>query len=121
MVDARKTTAAVSNRRRSRRLEVNGMARIECRKGALGLGRDLAAGRPLDLSETGMRLVLKEGLPPGAEVEVILSGGGLVKPLKRRGTVVWSLPLEAGGYCAGLNFDKPVRFAELHRLVRGLG
>ena len=57
-------------------------AQVECRRGSLGLGPSLTA-YPVDLSETGVRLVLRVPLSPGDEAEVLLGGSGLPRPVKR--------------------------------------
>ncbi len=107
----------LSNRRRSRRSGVRGQARVECRKGSLGLGPNLAV-TGLDISETGIRLILKATLEIGQEVEIVLSGLGLNRPLKRPGKVVWSLALEDGRWCAGVSFEKALRYADVQNLGR---
>ncbi len=112
-----RTLCNAANRRRSRRSPLSGQTRVECRKGALGLGRNLAV-RALDLSETGIRLVLRDLLAPGDGVEVILSGPGVRGQLKRLGRVVWCLPLSAADACAGVAFEKPLPWAEAQRLQR---
>ncbi|MCI0461930.1 MAG: PilZ domain-containing protein [Gemmataceae bacterium] len=117
MSEQRKHTASADNRRRSRRHSVNRIARVECRKGALGLGRDLVI-QALDISQTGLRLVLKEALKVREQAEILLAGGGLPRALKRLATVAWVLPVGGGGYCAGLNFEKPLPYADLQRLAR---
>ena len=105
------------NRRRSRRGGVRSQARIECRKGALGLGPNLALAG-LDISETGIRLIVKALLASGQDVEIVLSGIGARKPLKRLGRVIWSLALEDGRSCAGVSFDKPLPYADVQSFAR---
>ncbi len=117
MSEQRKSTSSADNRRRSRRHTLIGVARVECRKGALGLGPNLAV-KALDISETGLRLVVKEDLTLGQQTEILLAGSGLARPLKRLATVAWVLPLEGGGHCVGLNFDKPLPYRDLQRLSR---
>ena len=88
---------------------------MECRKGTLGLGPNLTV-RPLDLSENGIRVVLRAELPEGQEVEVLLHGSGFARPVKRVARVVWSVPV-AGGHCAGLRFDDCVGYADVQALA----
>jgi hypothetical protein len=90
--------------------------RVECRRGSLGLGHDLTA-HALDLSETGSQLVLRALLAPGEEAEVLLTGSGLGRPVKRLARVVWCLPTD-GGHVVGLRFDKTVSYADLMTLAR---
>jgi hypothetical protein len=105
----------VANRRASRRVPLRGSSKVECRRGSLGLGRDLVA-RPLDLSETGVRLLLREPLSPGEEAEVLLGGSGVAGRVKRLARVVWCIAAE-GGHAVGLRFDKPVPYADLQALA----
>jgi hypothetical protein len=115
--DNRLTPPSV-NRRASRRAPLRGSIRVECRKGSLGLGPDLT-GCPLDISETGARLILKSSLPMGQEVEVLVHGaGGYGRPLKRTGRVIWAFPTDDGRCCVGVRFGGHVPFADLQNLTR---
>jgi hypothetical protein len=104
------------NRRSSQRKCPRRTVKIECRKGALGLGPNIAAGF-LDLSEGGVRLLLKEGLEAGNETEVILHGYGMNKPIKRQASVCWSLPLENGLHAVGLHFLKLLPYRDVQLLA----
>ncbi len=112
-----KTTSPTVNRRASRRAPLRGTVRVECRKGSMGLGANLVHA-PLDISETGVRLILKADLRQGQEVEVLITGGGFTKPVKKIGTIIWSLPTENNCYCAGVRFDGSLAFADLQNLTR---
>jgi hypothetical protein len=112
-----RTTTSPANRRNSRRFPVSNLAKIECRKGSLGLGPNLVV-EPLDVSETGIRLVLKAALEPGHEAEIVLHGTGLSRPLKRLARVVWSLALETGTFVVGLRFDRPLPYLEMQRITK---
>ena len=101
-------------RRASRRIAMNALVKVESRKGSLGLGANLVK-YPSDLSETGVRLVLKAALNPGQEVEVLLTGG-FGGPVKRLATAVWCVPAE-GGYLVGLHLQGPIPYADLQRLA----
>src|SRR5262245_4201424 len=91
------------NRRASRRLPPRGNVRVTCRRGTLDLGPNLAQ-RMLDVSETGVRLVLKAPLLERQEVYVTLEAmtGGLVR---RTGRVVWSMPAADGAYLVGIRLE----------------
>jgi hypothetical protein len=115
MDQTQRSTASVHNRRASRRLAVTSLARIEFRKGALGLGPNLHVNT-LDLSENGIRLVVRAEIAPGQEGEVLVGGVGLSRAIKRIARVVWVLPLEGGRWIAGLHFDSPLPYAALQRL-----
>ncbi len=113
-------TELVGNRRRSRRAPLKQMVRIEARKGTLGLGKNLAAAA-LDLSETGIRLILAETVSPGQEVEVLLGGMGHAKPTRRVGRVVWAVATADRQVCVGIAFDKPLPFVDVQRFHRPTG
>jgi hypothetical protein len=117
MSQASITTASLANRRRTRRCQANGQTRTECRKGTFGFGRNVAVN-VLDLSETGARLVVRTPLDRGDEVELLLAGHGLTKPLRQLGKVVWSLPLPDDCHAIGVAFDKPLPYVTLQRLTR---
>jgi hypothetical protein len=114
---ARKTTSSATNKRGSRRIGTNSLTKIECRKGGLGLGPNILA-YPLDISETGIRLVLKTEVVKGHEVEVVLQGGSVVQPLRRRAQVVWVVRLQDGTWCSGLLFQKCVPYKDVQTLGR---
>jgi hypothetical protein len=110
-------TPSPANRRASRRAPLRGTVRVECRKGSLGLGPNLVRF-PLDISETGVRLVVKGDLKAGQEVEVLLVGGGYGRPLKKIGTVIWSLPTENEDRVVGIRFEGCVPYAELQGMTK---
>lgn len=105
------------NRRASKRASVRTSVAVEVRKGATGLGTSLSV-QFVDLSEGGIRVVLKSELPVNTEAEVILSGHGIRKPIKRIATVCWSFKLESGEFLAGLRFDKALSFRDVANFVR---
>jgi hypothetical protein len=117
MTDSKVFTASIANRRRARRLALNQQTRLECRKGSAGLGRNLAL-TTLDLSETGARLTVQASLAVRDEVEIKVSGTGIPKPVRRLGTVVWSVLLQDGNHAIGVVFDKAMAFGDLQRLTR---
>ena len=102
-------------RRVGTRRRPKGGTRISCRKGSMGLGPDLSQGL-LDLSEGGVRLLLSSALAPGQEVEVSLSGPGVLRDVKRLGRVAWCVPAASGGHCVGIRFDKRLEHAALRDL-----
>jgi hypothetical protein len=112
-------TAAVANRRRSRRAPLKQMVRLECRKGTLGLGKNLAVAA-LDLSETGVRVLLSDTVSPGQEVEVLLSGIGHAKATRRVGRVVWAVATADHLVGVGIAFEKALPYVDVQRLHRPL-
>jgi c-di-GMP-binding flagellar brake protein YcgR len=105
------------NRRSSKRMAVRTSVTVEIRKGAMGLGANIAA-QFLDISEGGVRVIVKSDLPKQAEVEVSLTGHGIRKPIKRLATVCWSMKLESGEFAMGLNFDKRIAYQEMTNFAR---
>jgi hypothetical protein len=105
------------NRRKAMRKTPRGTAKVECRRGSSGLGKNLVA-QFLDLSEGGARLVVSEALAPKQEVEVLIFGASQSKPLKRLANVCWLLALEGGNFCVGLEFQKRLLFAEVSQNAR---
>jgi hypothetical protein len=103
------------NRRASRRWDFRGSARVECRRGTLGLGPNLVR-EAMDLSETGIRLLLRSPLARGEEVEVVIHGMG-VRPVKRFARVVWSVAAD-GGWQVGLAFEGHLPYHEVQDLAR---
>jgi hypothetical protein len=104
------------NRRLSRRIAIRRTIKIVCRRGSLDLGKDIAL-QMLDLSEDGVRLVLREAVRPNEEVCLTLSSLALVRPLKRMGNVAWVASAD-GTFCAGVRLQKRLPYADLSRLVR---
>ena len=105
------------NRRSARRQQPRGFVKIECRKGALGMGPNIAVAF-LDLSDGGVRLITKDALGPNEEAEVVLSGYGMREAIKRVGKVCWAVALENGTYCIGLHFQKRLPYRDVQFLAR---
>ena len=105
------------NRRQRYRLRCNGQGKIECRCVPCLEDSDLTVCA-LDISESGVQLVLRTALATGAEVEVVLCGVDGRPPVKRLGRVAWSRPLADARTCAGVMFDMPIPFAEVQAFSR---
>jgi hypothetical protein len=103
------------NRRVSIRRKPRG-ARVSCRKGAFGVGPDLTL-KVLDLSETGVRLLVKTALGERQEVELGLLGLGHQRPLKLIGDVVWCVEAGDGGHCVGVRFQRRLPYGDFQCLV----
>jgi len=103
--------AKPSNRRRSPRRRPRGSVKLECRRGSSGLGLNLTVA-VLDLADTGVRLIVKEALDVPAEVEILISGYGISKSIRRLATVRWQLRLDNGSYCVGVEFQKQLQYRE---------
>lgn len=103
-------TSSDLNRRAAPRRQPRGGSKIVCAAGKYGLGPNVAVS-VLDVSETGIRLVVKAALAVGSEVEV-----GLESPVDRRPTpvpaeIVWCVPLVGGKFCVGARFAHPLKYS----------
>lgn len=95
------------NRRRSPRRKPLSFVKLKCRKGALGLGRNVALIL-LDISESGARLKVCEDLPLDYDVEVEFEAYSLKRKIRTFATVRWCLKLLDGNYCIGVAFQNPL-------------
>lgn len=107
---------ATPNRRRARRRAPKRSTKIFCYKGPLGLGPNLALAI-LDLSETGVRAVLKEPLPQKQEVEINLDSLNHRRPLKVMGDVVWCVAAADGTWCVGIQFQRALGYYDYQSMV----
>ena len=106
------------NKRASRRHCPKGSTKAQATRNALGLGRNIAV-RVLDISETGVRLLVKEELPVKREFEVTLESAAS-RPVKVVAEVIWSVATADGHFCVGARFQKPLSYAALQGLARSL-
>jgi PilZ domain len=104
------------NRRSAIRRPLRSDIHVECRKGSMGLGPNLTQSA-VDLSQTGICLVLTAVLNRGDEAEVQITGAGRAA-IRRTAEVAWSLPQEAGHYFVGLRFRPELSYAELQQVTR---
>jgi hypothetical protein len=102
------------NRRRTLRRKATRRARVACHAGPFGFGPNLALSL-LDVSESGACVLLSAPLEPGKEVEVHLTGPGQVRGLRVAATVTWCRAAD-GGHCAGLEFHRSLRYADMLQL-----
>jgi hypothetical protein len=107
---------AAINRRCSPRRNPRQTVRIECRKGLLGLGRNVAE-TCLDISEGGLRFVATVPLVKEEQVEVLITGHGLGQ-IKRAALVRWCYPSSSNRHMIGAQFQSRLTFAEIQRLAR---
>ena len=107
---------AKSNRRVGQRRKPRTYVKLQCRRGNLGLGPDLAASL-LDISDSGVRLIVKEELQLRGEVEVIISAHGLKDLVKRLGNVRWQVKLETGLFCVGIQLQKHLPYRDWQYLA----
>jgi PilZ domain len=105
------------NRRRSRRQAPKNAAKVFCYKNTMGLGAN-AALSILDMSETGIRLQVKEPLRQDLEVEINLDILNLRQPIKILGKIIWSATEGNGTWSVGVLFKKPLSYANFTMLTR---
>ncbi len=101
----------LSNRRRSRREKTRSSVKVQCRKDALGMGPNLTS-KVLDISDSGVRMVINESLDPMSEVEILIDGYGMKGPIKRVGNIRWLVTLDTGEFCVGIEFQKALNYRE---------
>ncbi len=111
------TTAPDHSRRGGMRRPPKGGVLATCRLGAPDPGEDMAL-RVLDLSETGLRLVVRRPLEPGQLVSVGLGRRGGGRPAPRVGAVVWCLPSADGAHCVGVRFQRRLPIKDFFQLTR---
>lgn len=104
------------NRRLIKRRAPKRSTKVTCRKGALGLGPNLALSL-LDVSETGVRLVVKEDFKVRQEVEITLLGIGHQRPLQLMGEVTWCVATADGNHCVGVKFQRFLSYTDLQQLT----
>ena len=110
------SNAVEANKRRCRRRPPKGRAKVICQRGALHLGPNLTIA-VLDLSETGVRLTVKELVNGGQEVSLELEAPASARAVKLLGTVVWSGASADGGYCVGIRFQKQLAYRDFLNFV----
>lgn len=108
------TQTAADHRRLKRKKGKRGMG-FTCRKGKLGLGKDLAVAVQ-DVSEEGARLLVKEDLPTGTELEICLVGVGMAKRVAVVGNVMWCKP-EASHFSIGVKFRERMSYGDYFNLT----
>jgi len=110
------TGTKTSNRRQSPRRKVRTTVRLECRKGSYGLGTNITQS-VLDLSDTGVRLIVRQELTLLGELEVLISSYGISPSIKRVATVRWQVKLEDGTFCVGIEFQKRLQYRDWQLLA----
>jgi hypothetical protein len=111
-----KPTTTAANRRAFRRRSPKRATKVSCRLEAAGAGGNLAVS-VLDISESGIRLILKAPLAPGQRVEISLEGLWQSRRPPLVAEAVWSLPTSDGNHCVGCRFSRRLPFAEVQTLA----
>jgi hypothetical protein len=105
-----------SNRRSFSRRKPKSKIKVACFKGSLDLGQNIALGLA-DISESGIRLVIKEELQRGQEVTLNVEGPEHRRPVRLKGRVVWSLAREEGQFQIGVQLDTYLKYADLVKMT----
>jgi hypothetical protein len=103
--------AARKHKYRAPRRAAKRSIKVRAHRNGLGLGPNIGIS-VLDISESGVRLRLKEELPVGREFVLTMEGPGS-KPVKVVGRVVWVVKADDGTYCTGASFEKSIAWADL--------
>lgn len=109
-------STAPSNRRKSMRRKPRSSVKVECRIGSYGLGPNIAAVT-LDISDTGAQLIVLKEMVVRSEVEVIIDGYGMNKPIKRSAYIRWLVKMEDGRFCIGAEFQKRLEYRDWQNLA----
>jgi hypothetical protein len=104
-------------RPRARRSPAKAGCKVSCRRGSMGMGPNLALAI-LDVSETGIRLRVREALQPRQEIEVGLEGLGHARPLRLSAQVAWCVATADDFYCIGARFQNRLTYQDLNKLAR---
>lgn len=110
-------TLALDADRPGRRRPARPGARIEARRGAPGVGPDLADAL-VDVCEDGIGVRLTAQVLSGEELELGLRRPRGGRAVVVRGTVRWCRPTSGGHYQAGIKFARPLTAAEVNDLAR---
>jgi len=104
------------DRRAAPRRPARPRVKVECRRGSLGLGPNCAEAL-WDLSQIGVRIVARDELSSGQDVELALEGPTHRRPVKLDGVVIWSQSMEAERYFIGVRLRKPLPYLDLTMLT----
>jgi PilZ domain len=116
-VAAEHSATSGPNRRITRRRRLKQSVEITVRKGAMGLGPNLAADG-VELSADGVQLEVTVPLKKGDEIEIGLTGVGRSRPIHRMADVRWC-QLDPGGktFYIGASFRRRLTHAEIAEYV----
>jgi hypothetical protein len=110
------TQLAVANGRRARRQPPRNSTKVSYFKGSMGLGPNQAV-EVLDISESGVGLLVKSAFKKGQELEIILESLGHRRPVCIKAEVAWCVEITECKYCLGAKFLRPLNYADLQMLI----
>jgi hypothetical protein len=114
--DKEKEKQAFKNRRVTLRRNPRPKIKVLCYKGSLDIGQNIAVSL-LDVSESGVRLIVKTALDPNQQINFSLQGPIHMRPLSSTGRVVWAVPTADGNCCIGVRLDKYLRYQDILSLT----
>jgi len=104
------------NRRNFVRRKPKGKAKVNCYKGTMDIGSNLAVGLA-DISESGVMLVLKVDLDKNQDVTLLLEGREHRRPIKAAGKIVWCVAMEGGLFRAGIQLDSYLLYQDIMKIA----
>jgi hypothetical protein len=107
---------AARNRRLSQRRRAKNGVKLTVYRGSMGLGPNIGLDI-LDLSDTGIRMLVRVQLKLKEEIVVELLGVGQGRPIKLPSQIAWSVDAADGVYCVGASFQHRLRYSDLQKLV----
>jgi PilZ domain len=107
---------AKKNRRAFLRRPAKLKVKVTCRKGSFDTGPNLAKS-VLDISESGIRMVIKDPMKAGQDVSITLEGMMQMRPVKRTGKIIWCVQTTEGDYCIGVLLEKYLPYQDIRLLT----
>jgi hypothetical protein len=104
------------NRRLFPRRSAIPKVKVTCRTNVLDMGPNVAVA-VLDVSETGVRLLVNVPLQVGQEVLLGMEGAAHPRPVMRQGKVVWCVQVTEGGHCAGIRLEKDLKGEDVEKVT----
>ena len=89
---------------------------MSCQRGTLELGQNLGLA-VLDISETGLCPLVREALPVGQEVSIVLETVANVRPIKCLGKIVWCEAAAEGAYSVDVDLEKRLDYRQFLELI----
>jgi hypothetical protein len=108
--------ATIHNRRLCVRRPSKRTVKSTCRKGLFDFGTNLAL-TILDVSESGICMLVKERLDHNQQVTFTLEGVSHRRPLRHTARVIWCMETADQKFCVGCRFDKRLPWAEMGKLA----
>ncbi len=106
---------ADKDKRRLIRRRVRNATDVSCRRGTMGLGPNLAL-RMLDISEEGVKLLVKQQLKLGEELEVCFTPQGCSKEIVCNLVTVRCGP-ENGSFMVAGKFAPPLSYDDIYHIL----